>query len=327
MDKKKFRIDTQVFHEILHICPRLPNQDFVEPPSKDEMVSFIKDLGYTGKCDMLSEIHTDHMHQPWRTFATGMFNQKNVDYVALLWEDFMFQADNREISFARKEHMPYPRFIKVIINHFISKDKTISMRNRINIHTVRNDTLLATPKKAMKFKKVSSPSKKLSPVLEEEPVEKPKRAKKPVNKSTTVPIAGAIIRDSLGVSVSNKKASAKVDRGKGIDLLSDVALLEAAQLKKTLKKSKLETHKLHASGSGDGVSSQPKVLDEQQDKTTGDSGEEDDDDEDESDDDKGNDDGDNDDDSANERTESDRDENPNLNQSSEEQEEEEYVDE
>nr|GEX81626.1 UDP-glycosyltransferase superfamily protein [Tanacetum cinerariifolium] len=108
------------------------------------------------------------MHQPWRTFAAiinrcifgkstsldrlmplraqilwGMFNQKNVDYVALLWEYVMFQADNREISSARKENMPYPKFTKVIINHFISKDKTISMRNRINIHTVRNDTLVA----------------------------------------------------------------------------------------------------------------------------------------------------------------------------------------
>ncbi|GJX57174.1 putative reverse transcriptase domain-containing protein [Tanacetum coccineum] len=36
----------------------------------------------------------------------------------------------------------------------------------------------ATPQKARKFKKVASPSKKLSPVLEEEPIEKPKRAKK-----------------------------------------------------------------------------------------------------------------------------------------------------
>ncbi|GKE90643.1 hypothetical protein Tco_1571738 [Tanacetum coccineum] len=68
LDKQKFRIDIEVFHEILHIYPRLPIQDFVEPPFKEEMVPFIKELGYTGKCDMLSEIHTDHMHQSWRTF-------------------------------------------------------------------------------------------------------------------------------------------------------------------------------------------------------------------------------------------------------------------
>ncbi|GKA16982.1 hypothetical protein Tco_0696819 [Tanacetum coccineum] len=95
----------------------------------------------------------------------------------------------------------------------------------------------ATPKKARKFKKVASPSKKLSLVLEEELAEKPKRAKKPAKKSKTVPIAGVVIRDTPGVSVSKKKAPTKVDRDKGMALLSKAALLEAAQLKKTLKKS------------------------------------------------------------------------------------------
>nr|GFC52228.1 hypothetical protein [Tanacetum cinerariifolium] len=71
-----------------------------------------------------------------------MFNKKNVDYVALLWEDFMYQADNREISSERKAYMPYLRFSKFIINHFIFKEKTISMRNKINIHIIRDDPLL-----------------------------------------------------------------------------------------------------------------------------------------------------------------------------------------
>ncbi|GJZ08040.1 hypothetical protein Tco_0542323 [Tanacetum coccineum] len=185
--------------KVPEICPRLPNQDFVEPPSEEEMVPFIQELGAS-------------LGSPQ--------------------EDVMFQANNRDISSARKENMPYPRFIKVIINHFISKDKTISMRNQINLHTVRDDTLLdikdskaykshldfatkkATPKKAKKFKKVSSPLKKLSPILEEEPAKKPTRAKKPAKKSTTIPTTGVVIRDTPGVSVLKKKAPAKDDRGK-----------------------------------------------------------------------------------------------------------------
>ncbi|GJU52110.1 hypothetical protein Tco_1221665 [Tanacetum coccineum] len=128
------------------ICQILPNQEFVEPPSDEELVPFIQERGYNGKCDMLSTIHTYQMHQPWKTIAAvinrcisgkttgldrprssraqilwGMFNQKNVDYVALLWEEFMFQADNRDISLTRKEHMPYPIFTKVP-NEF--QDKT-----------------------------------------------------------------------------------------------------------------------------------------------------------------------------------------------------------
>nr|GEV18647.1 retrovirus-related Pol polyprotein from transposon TNT 1-94 [Tanacetum cinerariifolium] len=121
----------------------------------------IEELGYSGKCDMLSAIHTDHMHQPWRTLA-AIINRK------------------------------------------------------------------ATPKKERKFKKVVSPSKKLPPILEKEPNEKPKRAKKPAKKSTTAPTTGVVIRDTPVVFVPKKKAPTKAYRGKGMDLLSEAALLKAA---------------------------------------------------------------------------------------------------
>nr|GEV50201.1 retrovirus-related Pol polyprotein from transposon TNT 1-94 [Tanacetum cinerariifolium] len=225
------------------ICPRLHNQAFVEPPSAKELVTFIQELGYFGKCDMLSAIHIDQMHQPWRTFAA-------------------------------------------IIN--------------------RN----------------------LSPILEEEPTKKPKRAKKPAKKSTTVPTTSVAIRDTPSEFVPKKKTSAKVDRGKGMDLLSDVALLEAAQLKKTLKKSKLETHKLHASSSDDGVGSLSKAPDVQEDKTIGDNSDDDDNDDDSNEVTKDNDNDDVDSDadgdnkaSDNEKTNSNKVVNPNLNQNDDEEEE------
>ncbi|GJY75437.1 hypothetical protein Tco_0480553 [Tanacetum coccineum] len=71
----------------------------------------------------------------------------------------------------------------------------------------------------------------MSPVLEEEPVKKPKKAKKPAKKSTIVPTSGVVIRDTPGVSVSKKKAPSKGDKGKGMELLSNAALLEATQVK------------------------------------------------------------------------------------------------
>ncbi|GJY24278.1 retrovirus-related pol polyprotein from transposon TNT 1-94 [Tanacetum coccineum] len=190
--------------EVPEICPRLPNQDFIEPPPEEEMVSFIKELGYTG----LNRLKPSRAQILW-----GMFNQKNVDYVALLWEDFIFQAYNREIS-----------------------------------SVLRDDSLLGTLKFVSKTqdyqKKVASPSKKLSLVLEEEPVKKPKQAKK---------------------SVKNLQLCQQ-------QVLSSETFLHYLKLLsslKALKKSKQETHKLHASGSGDGVGSQLKVPDESQDQTTG----------------------------------------------------------
>nr|GEU40058.1 hypothetical protein [Tanacetum cinerariifolium] len=47
--KKWFSVDMEVFREILQICPRLPDLEFDEPPSKEEILSFIKELGHTGE--------------------------------------------------------------------------------------------------------------------------------------------------------------------------------------------------------------------------------------------------------------------------------------
>nr|GEZ46828.1 hypothetical protein [Tanacetum cinerariifolium] len=118
-----------------------------------------------------------------------------------------------------------------------------------------------SPKKARKFKKIASPLRKVSPIKEAEHVKKDKRVKRPAKKSAIVPTAGDVIRDTLGVLVSKKKAPAKGDRGKGIEFLFDFALLEA--------KSKKDSHMLHASGSGDVVGFQLKVPNESEDKTTG----------------------------------------------------------
>ncbi|GJZ56707.1 hypothetical protein Tco_0612201 [Tanacetum coccineum] len=269
------------------------------------------------------------MHQPWRTFAAvinrcisrkttgldklrlskaqilwGMYHCKNVDFVKLLWEDFIFQIDN----YFSKESMPYLRFTKIIINHFISQNKSISIRNRINLYTTRDDSLLGTLKYVSKTEEHhvygalipkemlnedilnSTPTRLtiLSHPSPKEPTKKPGKAKKDVTSTKKI---------ATKPKPTKKKTPIKADRGQ--------------------------------SGSSDGTDFESRVPDEQQ----GDSREEDDDVDDTEDDD--NDDGDDndgnndDDDSDHERTEFDRDENLNLNQSNEEhkEDEEEYVDE
>ncbi|GJT30767.1 retrovirus-related pol polyprotein from transposon TNT 1-94 [Tanacetum coccineum] len=219
---------------------KLLNQEFVEPPSSDEeIVSFIKELGYKGDIESITEVYHDHMHQPWRTFAAiinrllsrkntgldkirlsraqipwGMFYDKNVDYVELLWEGFMFQIDNRNTSAIRKENMPYPRFTMAIIQHFNSKDKSIFMRNKRFMHTIQDDTLLGAtnPKKARKFKKPTSPSKKKTLVDVEEPAKKP--AKKP---TTRRQFAGVQIKDTPGKGAGLELEVLDESKGKSID--------------------------------------------------------------------------------------------------------------
>ncbi|GJY51652.1 uncharacterized mitochondrial protein-like protein [Tanacetum coccineum] len=273
---------------------KLPNQEFVEPPNDEEIASFIKELGYKGDIESITKTFKS-------TNLIGDVLQQNVDFVDLLWEDFMFQIDNKDTSVVRQENMPDPRFTKVIINYFISKDKSISIRNILFLHTVQDDSLLGTlkfvskteehqvygalipakmtnlkmhnspayetilayatgpipPKKARKFKKPASLSKKKTLVAVEESAKK--HVKKPAARRHS---AGVQIRDTPGVSVSKKKAPAKAKRSKGIVLLSEAALLEEAQMIKAIKRSKQETNIHQASGLGEGVGLELEVPDE-----------------------------------------------------------------
>ncbi|GKC92876.1 hypothetical protein Tco_1158318, partial [Tanacetum coccineum] len=137
LDKKQCKIDVEVFRNIHQICPRLPNQEFDAPPSDEEIVIFIKELRHKGNIKSVTDVVVDQLYQPWRTFAS-IINKCLSGKIT----DFVFQIDNRDHK--KQENIYYPRFTKAIIHHFISKDKSISMRNRIFMHTIRDDNVLGT---------------------------------------------------------------------------------------------------------------------------------------------------------------------------------------
>ncbi|GKB44143.1 hypothetical protein Tco_0889085 [Tanacetum coccineum] len=283
------------------ICPRVPDREFDPLPSEEDTVSFLRELGHTGVINSLNDVVVDQMHQPWRTFATlinqslsgktsgldkprlsrtqivwGMFHQKNVDYVELLWEDFIYQIENK--VYKKQEKMYYPCFTKVINHHFLIQEKTLSRRNKIGMHTSKDDSIINSlrfvsakessqiygavlpecltspemkeskayktylgqatgvvpPKIARKFKK-ASPTKKDSDLvpIDKEPVTKGKRVKRSVKKSSTKPATGIVMKEPPMEAKSKGKEKEKVDvaHGKGIELLSEVALTEKARLK------------------------------------------------------------------------------------------------
>ncbi|GJV18583.1 hypothetical protein Tco_1367603 [Tanacetum coccineum] len=306
IDKKMFSLSNEVLREIFQICPNLPNLEFDALSSDEEIVSFIKELGHKGEIKSITEVVVDHIAQ----ILWGMLYNKNVDFVELLWEDITFQIENRDHK--KNEKMYYPRFTKAIIHHFITKDKSISMRNKMFMHTTQDDSILGTmrfvskskdfqiygaslpnrmtnqqmldsdsyktylayatsvasPKMKRKVKRPASPSKMRTLVtIEEEEIEPAKKVvptKKPATKRQSSSVQ---IRDTPSVSVSKKKASAKVARNKGIKLLSDAALLEEAQLKKALERSKRETTIHQAGGSSEGADFKLEVPDEPKDKS------------------------------------------------------------
>ncbi|GKA04657.1 hypothetical protein Tco_0683777 [Tanacetum coccineum] len=89
-------------------------------------------------------------------------------------------------------------------------------------------------------------------------------------KKTAPATKGSRLKSSTKVAKSDKnKQPTTIPKTKGLVVLSEVALTEAEQMKLATKRSKIQFHSSHASGSGDGVDTQSKVPDEQQQKVSG----------------------------------------------------------
>ncbi|GJW57761.1 hypothetical protein Tco_0104492 [Tanacetum coccineum] len=248
--------------------------------------------------------------------------------------------------------MTYPRFTKIIINHFILQNKSISMRNKINLHTARDDSILGAlnyvskieehqvygaliPKEmlnedilistayktsyayasgAKDLKKARKFKKPASPKLKIVPVSPKEPTKKPRKFKKDVT---STKKTATKPKPTKKKAPVKADRGKGDGTDFELGVLDEQQCK--------------ISGIDEGTGTKPRVpdvpkYDSDSNKVSwGDSGEEDDDKDDTKDDDDndGNDDGDdsygnddndsNDDDDASDHERTESDRDENLN--------------
>ncbi|GKD62666.1 hypothetical protein Tco_1300175 [Tanacetum coccineum] len=71
-----------------------------------------------------------------------MFHRKNVDYGELIWEEFQYQTDYRKLKLRIRKIMPYPRFIKIIVNHFLSLHKSIPKGYRSGLNTIKDDGVI-----------------------------------------------------------------------------------------------------------------------------------------------------------------------------------------
>nr|GEW46701.1 putative mitochondrial protein [Tanacetum cinerariifolium] len=129
--------------EMLHICLRIHGQSFDELPFKEEILDFIRFFGHSATIRTLTDININKLYQPWRSFA-GLYHKRNIDYAFLIWEDFVYQVEHK--NHKKSNEMYYPRFTKVIIHHFMSKDPSIPRRNKINWHYVRDDSIFSTIK-------------------------------------------------------------------------------------------------------------------------------------------------------------------------------------
>ncbi|GKE17573.1 hypothetical protein Tco_1425150, partial [Tanacetum coccineum] len=347
MNGKSHTVNVDNFRDMLKICPKLPGQKF-----KD----------HTGEIKVLSDVNVNHLHQPWRSFAAiinkclsgkttaleslrlsraqilwGMYHNKNVDYVYLLWEDLVYQVENKNSK--KNNDMYYPRFTKVIVDYFMAKDQAIPRRNKMFWHYARDDLMFTTIRVISKHQDTqvygailpqhltnqamleSEAYKTYLAYATGEKIPKPKYVKNkadsessPKKKTATTAKGKRLKTSAKAAKPAKKKQPTKSSKAKGLTVLSKVALTEAEQMKLATKRSLIENHCSYASGSGadKGTDSKPggsRCLNDDDDDNDDDEDNDDDDDADNQDDDDQEDDGqdDEDQDDINEQTDLDND--------------------
>nr|GEV90283.1 integrase, catalytic region, zinc finger, CCHC-type, peptidase aspartic, catalytic [Tanacetum cinerariifolium] len=172
-----------------------------------EMLQIITNKCLSGKSTGYDSLCLSQVQILW-----GMYYKKNVDFAYIMWEDFVYQVEHKDAKKSIK--MYYPRFTKVIVNFFMTKDQSIPRRNKT---------------KASVRKKQSSYDTTMHPLT----------------------ATGKRLKTSAKMGKRAKlKQPDKSSKAKGLTVLSEVALTEAEQIKLATKRILTQTHISHASGSG-----------------------------------------------------------------------------
>nr|GFA12584.1 hypothetical protein [Tanacetum cinerariifolium] len=252
--------------EMLHICPRLPHQLFVEPPFEEEILAFLCFLRHSAVIRKLTDVNINKLHHPWRAFATvinkcltekssgyenlrlsqaqilwGLYHKRNIDFAYLMWEELAYQVEHKDTKKSNK--MYYPRFTKVIIHHFMSKDPSIPRRNKFGallpIELTNEDI-----RNSNAYKEYYAVAIGATPP-------KPKASVRKTRSSSDTTIIPPTAAAGPRLTTSEKgKHAAKASKAKSLSALSEVAMTEAQHLKLATKRSLQQTHISQASGSG-----------------------------------------------------------------------------
>nr|GEY42449.1 hypothetical protein [Tanacetum cinerariifolium] len=134
-------VNLEYFREMLHICPRIPNQTFDELLFEEEILEFLRYLGHSGEIKRITDVninHGDHLQLLSTSASVGKL-----------------QVEHKDAN--KSNEMYYLRFIKVIINFFMTKDPLIPRKNKVNWHYVRDDQMFTTSVSGYSLPPLSEP--------------------------------------------------------------------------------------------------------------------------------------------------------------------------
>nr|GEW24569.1 retrovirus-related Pol polyprotein from transposon TNT 1-94 [Tanacetum cinerariifolium] len=210
--------------EMLHICPRLPNQTFDELPFEEEIMAFLRYLRHSGEIRKITDVNINKLHQPWRSFAAVI--NKCLSGKSTGFNNFVYQVEHKDAK--KSNEMYYLRFTKVIIHFFMTKDPSIPRRNKFGVMLLvelTNEDI----RDSTAYKEYYTIASGAAPPKTKASVRKTQSS----SNTTMPPLTAASTR--LLTSAKGKQP-AKSSKAKGLFVLSEVAMTEAKQMKLATKK-------------------------------------------------------------------------------------------
>nr|GEZ75213.1 uncharacterized mitochondrial protein AtMg00810-like [Tanacetum cinerariifolium] len=134
LDMIELTLTLDDFKTIFHLPQATENNhDHFVPASKfSEMVPFyINDLGFTLELRSPSNFNTPIMQMLY-----CFVNNIHVDYSNLLWEGFHYSLEHPPTL------IPYPRFTKLIVSHYMTTFPKISRQARNKYHNLEDDEMV-----------------------------------------------------------------------------------------------------------------------------------------------------------------------------------------
>nr|GEV43861.1 hypothetical protein [Tanacetum cinerariifolium] len=264
----------QVVYDVLKLIPfykafLVTADTFDELSFKEEILAFLRCLGHNEEIKKIIDVNINKLHQPWRSFVVvinkclsgkstgydslrllqaqilwGMYYKKNVDFAYLLWEDFVYQVKHKDSK--KSNEMYYPRFTKVIINFFMTKDPLISSRNK---NTQQFDVMFPVKLTNEDIRNSTAYKEYYAIASGAAPPKKKASVRKTQSSSDTIMPPPTAAGTRLSTSAKGIQP-AKSSKTKGLYVLSEVALTEAEHMKLATKRSLQQTHISQASGYG-----------------------------------------------------------------------------
>ncbi|GKE26654.1 hypothetical protein Tco_1442038 [Tanacetum coccineum] len=164
LDRKELTMTLDDFRTIFQLPQATDNihERFVVSPKFSEMVPFyINNLGFTLELGSPSNFKTTGLVQPWQTLCKmflrclttrvtsydqpplhimqmlySFVNNIHVDYVDLLWEGLHYSLKHPSTL------IPYPKFTKLIISHYMTAYPEISRRVRDKYHNLEHNEMV-----------------------------------------------------------------------------------------------------------------------------------------------------------------------------------------